>query len=250
MSHAPNMIKSASITYTEGVMSGDNFAIFCVSCLFFVARNMAGINKITERVLLVNSDNASRELNTGCLGSIGGCATARIKCLLFWHFVSIFLACTQFLSLGRFASNPEAASLGIMQDLSVDKHFSRGNIVDVGLRNMTVEIVLSVCVVLIRSGWGIVLNAAPLSCRETLNRLEFIFSKECFTVLGEVRAEVSDLGKADSSDLAFACKHFETLGVQVTSDQQSMLYVRKKGRYVNMSKAKYCNREKLGYLRW
>ena len=136
-------------------------------------------------------------------------------------------------------SNLEAARLGIMQDLSVDKHFSRGNIVDLGLR-MTVAIVLSICVVLIRSGWGIVLNAAPLSCKDTLNRLQFIFSKECFNVLGDVRVEVSNLGKADNSDLAFACKHFETLVVQVISDQQST-YIRKKGRYDNMTKAKYCN---------
>ena len=234
------MIMSASITCTEGVMNGDSFAVFYVSCLFFVARNMAGIRKITENILSVNFENVSCELNAGCLCGIEGYKTARIKCLLFWHFVSIYilLAYTQFVlvsydaSVGLFTGNLGKARLGLMQDLSEDNNFSRGNIVDLGLRNRTDIIVLSLCVVLIRSGWGMVLNAAFLSCKETL-RLEFIFLKECFNVLGQVRIEVTNVGRADNSDLAFTCTQLgkEILGVQVISVQQSK-YVWKKGSYI------------------
>ena len=51
------MIMSASITCTEGVMNRDSFAVFYVSCLLFVAKILGDFENITERVLLVNSDN-------------------------------------------------------------------------------------------------------------------------------------------------------------------------------------------------
>ena len=228
MAHSSqSMIQSKFTGYVPvGVPHRDQLMAYDVNRWLCDAETRAQVKSITDDILLIKEaklavssefGDACRVLNTGRMNEITVYTEFKDKCLKFWrpaserdrfHALSNFLSVAYDTSLGIFASNLESARMRILQDLTEDSSFAKGDAASWAAGARSAETLVSLSDIVNYISWGVIFKAAPPSLREALRKVDLKFTDDYLDILSSAQSEMIKTERGAKLEMsAFVSKH-------------------------------------------